>query len=105
MCASDILGDRQSCCRLQDAHNLVEYINEKVEALTKFDSRLGAVRATISLDGHQTTNEFNVRLDFVTSGKNVVINRKGTDVIAALNEAFDIAERSIKEEAAKLRQP
>ena len=74
-------------------------INEKVEALTKFDSRLGAVRATISLDGHQTTN------DFVTSGKNVVINRKGTDVIAALNEAFDIAERSIKEEAAKLRQP
>lgn len=80
-------------------------INEKVEALTKFDSRLGAVRATISLDGHQTTNEFNVRLDFVTSGKNVVINRKSTDVIAALNEAFDIAERSIKEEAAKLRQP
>ena len=46
-----------------------------------------------------------MRLDFVTSGKNVVINRKGTDVIAALNEAFDIAERSIKEEAAKLRQP
>ena len=80
-------------------------INETVEALTKFDSRLSAVRATISLDGHQTTNEFNVRLDFVTSGKNVVINRKGTDVIAALNEAFDIAERSIKEEAAKLRQP
>ncbi len=79
-------------------------VNEKVQALTKFDSRLGAVRATISQDGHQTTSIFNVRLDFVTSGKNVVINRQGTDVIAALNEAFDKAERSVKEEAAKLRQ-
>ncbi|MCI5850179.1 MAG: HPF/RaiA family ribosome-associated protein [Sutterellaceae bacterium] len=80
-------------------------VSERVEALTRFDSRLGTVRATISLDGHQTTNEFNVRLDFVTSGKNVVINCKGTDVIAALNDAFDKAERSVKEEAAKLRQP
>ncbi len=80
-------------------------VNEKVEALTKFDSRLGAVRVTISIDGHQTTSEFNVCLDFVTSGKNVVINRKNTDVLAALNEAFDKAERSVKEEAAKLRQP
>ncbi len=80
-------------------------INEKVEALSKFDSRLGAVRATISQNGHQTTSVFNVRLDFKASGKDIVINCQGSDVFAALNEAFDKAERSVKEEAAKQRQP
>ena len=52
-------------------------VNEKVEALRKFDSRLGPCKVTVTQEGHQT--------------------------MGPLNDAFDTIRRSVVEEGDKRR--
>ncbi|MDY3114445.1 MAG: HPF/RaiA family ribosome-associated protein [Sutterella sp.] len=78
-------------------------VEEKVEALRRFDSQLGPCKVTITQEGHQTMGAFTVRIDLVASGQNIIVNRTNMDVMLALNEAFDTVRRSVKEEADKRR--
>lgn len=77
-------------------------VQEKVDALSRFDDRLGACKVTVSQEGHQTLGAFTVSIDLVSSGQNLRASRTNQDVMLALNEAFDTIRRSIKEAADKL---
>ena len=68
-------------------------VNEKVEALHRFDNRLGPCKVTVTQEGHQTMGPFTIR----------VVTRTNQDVMAALNEAFDTIRRSVVEEGDKRR--
>lgn len=79
-------------------------VTEKVEALHRFDNRLGACKVTISQEGHQTASEFTIRVDLMASGQQIIVNRSDLDVMLAINEAFDVVRRSVRQEAEKRRQ-
>ncbi len=78
-------------------------VEKKVEALKRFDQRLGPCKVTITQEGHQTIGAFTVCVDVVASGHDVIVNRTNMDVMAALNDAFDTVRRQVKEEADKRR--
>ncbi len=78
-------------------------VTEKLEALRRFDNQLGACKVTVTQEGHQTMGAFNVRVDLLASGQNVIVNRSNMDVMLAINEVFDSVRRSVKEEADKRR--
>ena len=78
-------------------------VTKEVEGLQRFDNRLGPCKVTVTQEGHQTVGAFNVRIDLVASGQDIIVNRTNMDVMAAINEAFDTVRRQVKEEADKRR--
>lgn len=78
-------------------------VNEKVEALRKFDNQLGACKVTVTQEGHQTMGPFTIRVDLISNGRNLLATRTNQDVMAALTDAFDTIRRSVVEEGDKHR--
>lgn len=79
-------------------------VNEKLAGLAKFDSQLGPCKVTVTQEGHQTMGAFTIRVDLVSSGRDLIVTRTNQDVMAAIAEAFDTVRRSVVEEADKRRQ-
>ena len=78
-------------------------VTKNVEALRRFDQRLGPCMVTVSQEGHQTIGEYSVRVDVLASGHDVIVNRSNMDVMLAINDAFDSVRRAVKDEADKRR--
>lgn len=78
-------------------------VTKSVEALRRFDQRLGPCKVTVSQEGHQTIGAYTVRVDVLASGHDVIVNRTHMDVMQAINEAFDSVRRAVKDEADKRR--
>ena len=78
-------------------------VTKNVEALRRFDQRLGPCKVTVSQEGHQTIGEYSVRVDVLAAGHDVIVNRSNMDVMLAINDAFDSVRRAVKDEADKRR--
>lgn len=78
-------------------------IQKEVEGLKRFDNQLGPCKVTVTQEGHQTIGAFTVQVTLTASGHEVVVSRSNMDVMAAINEVFDVVRRSVKEEADKRR--
>ena len=77
-------------------------INERFEALKRFDNTMSECKATISKVGHQGLGEFSVKLDIVvTGGRSVVASENDPDAMAAINKVFDTVRRIVKTENEK----
>ncbi len=78
-------------------------VNEKLEALRRFDNRLGPCKVTVTQEGHQTMGPFTIRVDLLSNGRNLIVNGTNHDVMAALNDVFDRIRRQVVEEGDKRR--
>lgn len=78
-------------------------VQKEVEGLKRFDNQLGPCKVTVTQEGHQTIGAFTVQATLTASGHEVVVSRSNMDVMAAINEVFDVVRRSVKEEADKRR--
>lgn len=78
-------------------------VQKEVEGLKRFDNQLGPCKVTVTQEGHQTICAFTVQVTLTASGHEVVVSRSNMDVMAAINEVFDVVRRSVKEEADKRR--
>lgn len=80
-------------------------IAEKANGLLRFDPELIGCRVTVEQEGrHQHQGrEVAVRVDLSVPGHEIVVTRKHEDAFAAMNDAFDSARRTVKEDAAKRR--
>ena len=82
-------------------------IREKVGKLERFFDRIISVRVVVAAP-HRSSNQgnvYNVRIDINIPDKEIVINRQPEnnhayeDVYVVIRDAFDAAERQLKEEA------
>lgn len=74
-------------------------IQERFDALKRFDATLGECKATISKVGHQGLGEFSVKLDLkVAGGHTVIAVENDPDAMQAINKVFDTARRMVKDE-------
>lgn len=82
-------------------------IREKVAKLERFYDRIISVRVVVAAPHRSSThgNTFNVRIDINVPDKEIVINRQPEsnhayeDVYVVIRDAFEAAERQLKEEA------
>lgn len=82
-------------------------VREKVAKLERFYDRIIGVRVVVAAPhrSHEHGNTFNIRIDLNIPGKELVINRQPEsnhayeDVYVAIRDAFDAAERQLKNEA------
>ncbi len=82
-------------------------IREKVAKLERYYDRIVSVRVVVAAP-HRSSNHgnvYNVRLDITIPGKEIVVNRQPEknqayeDVYVVIRDAFDAAERQLKQEA------
>lgn len=78
-------------------------VEKEMEGLKRFDNQLGPCKVTVTQEGHQTIGAFTVQIALTASGREVIVSRTNMDVMAAVNEVFDVVRREVKDEADKRR--
>lgn len=81
-------------------------IREKAAKLDQFYDQIMSCRVLVeSPHRHQQRgNQYNVRLDITVPGSEIVIKREeNEDLYVAIRDAFDAAQRKVKEHSAKLK--
>jgi len=81
-------------------------IREKAAKLDQFFDQIMGCRVLVeSPHRHQQRgNQYNVRLDITVPGSEIVIKREeNEDLYVAIRDAFDAAQRKVKEHSAKLK--
>ncbi len=81
-------------------------IREKAAKLDQFYDQIMSCRVLVeSPHRHQQRgNHYNVRLDITVPGSEIVIKREeNEDLYVAIRDAFDAAQRKVKEHSAKLK--
>jgi ribosomal subunit interface protein len=82
-------------------------IRAKVEKLEEFFNHITSCHVVVELPHkhQQQGSQFNVRIDIVVPGNEIVVTRDhAEDVYVALRDAFDAASRQLKDYAQKLRR-
>lgn len=85
-------------------------VRERADKLDHFHPALMGCRVVIEPSGHRQKQgaAYQVHIDMTVKGAELVVGGDGTehgepDVVAAVNEAFDVARRRLMDHAAKLR--
>lgn len=81
-------------------------IREKAKKLEEFFNQITSCRVVVEMPHkhHHQGKHFNVRIDIGVPGKEIVVNHDhDEDVYVALRDAFDAAERQLKDHAHKIR--
>jgi ribosomal subunit interface protein len=82
-------------------------IRAKVEKLEEFFDHITTCHVVVELPHkhQQQGSQFNVRIDIVVPGNEIVVTRDhAEDIYVALRDAFDAASRQLKDYAQKLRR-
>jgi ribosomal subunit interface protein len=82
-------------------------IRAKVENLEEFFNHITSCHVVVEMPHkhQQQGSQFNVRIDIVVPGNEIVVTRDhAEDVYVALRDAFDAAKRQLKDYAQKLRR-
>ncbi len=78
---------------------LEQSVEEKLEALRRFDPELGPCKVTVSQETSKAHGEFTVLVNLkACSGKDLIVKRAHMDALAAVHDAFDVLRRNVKEE-------
>ncbi len=88
------------------SENAEQSIREKAAKLDQFYDHIMSCRVLVeSPHRHQQRgNHYNVRLDITVPGSEIVIKREeNEDLYLAIRDAFDAAQRKVKEHSAKLK--
>jgi ribosomal subunit interface protein len=80
-------------------------IEEKAAKLEQFFERIIGCRVTLAVDHRRHTDrQYTVRIDVTVPGKELVVTREsGPDMLIALRDAFDAAERRLEDYVHLLR--
>ena len=91
---------------MEHSEALETHIREKAQKLDEFFKHVTSCRVVVEVPHkhHQQGKHFNVRIDIGVPGSEIVVNRDhAEDVYVALRDAFNAAQRQLKDYARKLR--
>lgn len=86
-------------------------IREKASKLERFHSHIMSCRVAVEAEHqhHHQGNQYHIRIDITTPGKEIVVSREHhdnkahEDVYVAIRDAFDAATRQLEDHARKQR--
>ena len=91
---------------IEHSDALETHIREKAGKLEEFFDRIISCKVVVEMPHkhHNQGKHFNVRVDILVPGNEIVVNRdRSEDVYVALRDAFDAAKRQLEDYSRKIR--